>query len=108
MRKSAGSHSGPSVPGRFSLLFTHGSRETARKSSVLFRPAPLGRTRGETMRKLTREQKRDIAAIAAKKDEEIDFSDVPAYVDWSGAEFGKFYRTPMKNVTMRLASDDVK
>ena len=35
------------------------------------------------MRKLTREQKRDIAAIAGKKDEDIDFSDVPAVVDWS-------------------------
>ena len=44
------------------------------------------------MRKLTREQKRDIAAIAGKKDEDIDFSDVPAVVDWSGAQIGKFYR----------------
>ena len=46
------------------------------------------------MRKLTREQKRDIAAIAGKKDEDIDFSDVPAVVDWSGAEIGKFYGPP--------------
>ena len=57
------------------------------------------------MRKLTREQKRDIAAIAAKKDEEIDFSDVPAVVDWSGAQIGKFYRPPKKPVTMRLDAD---
>ena len=57
------------------------------------------------MRKLTREQKRDIAAIAAKKDEEIDFSDVPAVVDWRGAEIGKLYRPPKKPVTMRLDAD---
>ena len=57
------------------------------------------------MRKLTREQKRDIAAIAAKKDTDIDFSDVPAVVDWSGAEMGKFYRPAKKSVTMRLDQD---
>jgi hypothetical protein len=44
------------------------------------------------MRKLTKEQKRDIRAIAAKRDEDIDFSDAHAVVDWGGAEIGKFYR----------------
>jgi uncharacterized protein (DUF4415 family) len=57
------------------------------------------------MRKLTKEQKRDIAAIAAKKDEDIDFSDIPEVVDWTGAEMGKFYRPPKKSVTMRLDQD---
>jgi uncharacterized protein (DUF4415 family) len=57
------------------------------------------------MRKLTKEQKRDIRAIAAKRDEDIDFSDAPAVVDWSGAEIGKFYRPGKKPVTMRLDSD---
>ena len=57
------------------------------------------------MRKLTKEQKRDIAAIAAMKDEDIDLSDMPEVLDWSGAEMGKFYRPPKKAVTMRLDSD---
>ena len=57
------------------------------------------------MRKLSREQKRDIAAIAAKKGESIDLSDMPEVVDWSGAEIGKFYRPPKKPVTMRLDQD---
>jgi len=58
------------------------------------------------MRKLTKEQKRDIRAIAAKRDEDFDFSDAPAVVDWSGAEIGKSYRpTKGKPVTMRLDSD---
>jgi uncharacterized protein (DUF4415 family) len=57
------------------------------------------------MRKLTKEQKRDIRAIAAKRDEDIDFSDAPAVVDWSGAEIGKFYRPTKKPVTMRLDAD---
>jgi uncharacterized protein (DUF4415 family) len=57
------------------------------------------------MRKLTKEQKRDIRAIAAKRDRDIDFSDAPAVLDWSGAEIGKFYRPKKKPVTMRLDAD---
>jgi len=57
------------------------------------------------MRKLTKEQKRDIRVIAAKRDEDIDFSDSPSVLDWSGAEIGKVYRPTKKPVTMRLDSD---
>ena len=44
-------------------------------------------------------------AIAAKRDEDIDFSDAPPLLDCSGAEIGKFYRPKKKPVTMRLDSD---
>jgi len=57
------------------------------------------------MRKLTKEQKRDLRAIAGKKDRDIDFSDAPAVLDWSRAEIGKFYRPTKKPVTIRLDSD---
>jgi uncharacterized protein (DUF4415 family) len=57
------------------------------------------------MRKLTKEQKLDIRAIAAKSDDDIDFSDAPPVIDWSGAEIGKFHRPTKKPVTMRLDSD---
>lgn len=57
------------------------------------------------MRKLTEGQKRDIKANAAKRDEDIDFSDAPLVPDWKGAEIGKFYRPKKKPVTMRLDSD---
>ncbi len=57
------------------------------------------------MRKLTKEQKRDIAAIRAMKDEDIDLSDMPEVLDWSKAEMGKFYRPPKRSVTMRLDGD---
>ena len=60
------------------------------------------------MRKLTKEQKRDIAAIAAMKDEDIDLSDMPEVLDWSKAEMGKFYRPPKKSVTIRLDADVLK
>jgi hypothetical protein len=52
-------------------------------------------TRG-TMKRLTKELRRDIAALAAKKDSDIDFSDMPEVLDWTGAEIGRFYR-PMEN-----------
>jgi uncharacterized protein (DUF4415 family) len=61
--------------------------------------------KGEAMRKLSKEQKRDIEALAAKRDEDIDFSDIPLKLDWSKAEMGKFYRPPKKAVTMRLDAD---
>ena len=57
------------------------------------------------MRKLTKHQKRDIRAIAAKRDRDIDFSDAPPVLDWSAAEIGKFHRPTKKPVTMRLDSD---
>ena len=44
------------------------------------------------MRKLTKEQKRDIRNIAGKSNEDIDFSDAAPVLDWSGAVIGKFYR----------------
>jgi len=57
------------------------------------------------MKKLTRDQKREIAVIAARKDADIDLSEMPEVVDWSGAEVGKFYRPPKRPVTMRLDAD---
>jgi uncharacterized protein (DUF4415 family) len=57
------------------------------------------------MKRLTPAQKRDIAAVATRRDEDIDLSEMPEVVDWSGAEIGKFYRPPKKAVTMRLDTD---
>ena len=57
------------------------------------------------MRKLTKEQRKDIAALAAMKDEDIDFSDIPLVLDWSKAKVGKFYRPPKKAITIRLDAD---
>jgi uncharacterized protein (DUF4415 family) len=57
------------------------------------------------MRKLTRQQKREISVLAAKRDEDIDLSDMPEVLDWSSAEVGKFYRPPKKAVTIRLDVD---
>jgi uncharacterized protein (DUF4415 family) len=57
------------------------------------------------MKKLTKEQKLQIAKIAAKEDADIDLSEMPEVIDWSGAEIGKYNRPPKKPVTMRLDAD---
>jgi len=57
------------------------------------------------MKKHTKNRARQIAAITAKKDPDIDLSEIPEVVDWSGAEIGKFHRSPKKPVTMRLDAD---
>jgi hypothetical protein len=51
------------------------------------------------MKNLTKQQKHDVRAIAAKKDADIDFSDVAPVLDWSVAEIGKFDRAVKKPVT---------
>src|ERR1700674_2581997 len=80
-------------------------RNTTKNSWALSQPVPPSPTKGGRMKKLTKEQKRDIKAIAAKKDQDINFSDAPPVIDWSGAEIGKFYRPKKKPVTMRLDTD---
>jgi uncharacterized protein (DUF4415 family) len=59
------------------------------------------------MKKPIKNRKRQIAVIAAKKDADIDLSEMPEVLDWSGAEIGKFYRPAKKPVTMRLDTDIV-
>lgn len=59
------------------------------------------------MRKAIKNRKRQIAVIAAKRDADIDLSEMPEVLDWSGAEIGKFYRPAKKPVTMRLDTDIV-
>jgi len=60
------------------------------------------------MRRLAREKQREIAAVAAKRDEEIDLSEMPEFIGWSGVEVGKFDRPPKKPVTMCLGADVVE
>jgi uncharacterized protein (DUF4415 family) len=76
-----------------------------KRSSASFRPVLPRHTKGEPMKKLTKVQKRDIRAVAGKRDEDIDFTDAPPVLDWREAEIGKFYRPQKKPVTMRLDSD---
>ena len=58
-------------------------------------------------RPLTTEQKRQLAALANLRDDQIDTSDIPELTaeDLKNAVVGKFYRPLKKPVTMRLDAD---
>jgi uncharacterized protein (DUF4415 family) len=60
------------------------------------------------MKKLADARKREIAAIAAKTDATIDFSEMPEVVNWTGAEVGLFYWPVKLPVTMRLDDDVIE
>jgi len=55
--------------------------------------------------KLTAEQKKQIAALAALPDEAIDTSDIPEILDWSNAKRGVFYRPIKQQITLRIDAD---
>ena len=54
---------------------------------------------------LTDTQREQLARLAALPDSEIDLSDSPEVLDWSGATRGKFYRPVKQQVTLRLDAD---
>ena len=51
--------------------------------------------------------RKELAALAAKPESEIDFSDLPATTaeDWKGAQRGRFYRPIKKQLTVRIDAD---
>jgi uncharacterized protein (DUF4415 family) len=51
--------------------------------------------------------RKELAALAAKPESEIDFSDLPATTeqDWQGARRGQFYRPVKKQLTVRIDAD---
>jgi len=57
------------------------------------------------MKKISRKQAKELAALAALRDEKIDLTDLPEVLDWSGAVVGKYYRPIKKSLTIRLDAD---
>jgi uncharacterized protein (DUF4415 family) len=63
-------------------------------------------TKGKsTRRPLTKAQRAEVAALIALGHENIDLSDAPELLDWSGAVVGRFYRPVKQSVTLRLDAD---
>jgi uncharacterized protein (DUF4415 family) len=56
---------------------------------------------------LTEEQKGELAALAARPDSEIDYSDIPPVTEdfWKNATRGRFYKPTKTSTTVRLDSD---
>jgi uncharacterized protein (DUF4415 family) len=46
-----------------------------------------------------------IASLRQKDDKDIDLSDIPEILDWTGAVRGKFYRPVKKQVSLRIDAD---
>ena len=82
------------------------SNRTVKKSSASSRRAKRpGASARATKR--TRKPADELARLAALSDAEIDTSDIPEIVDWSGAVRGRFYRPVKQLVTIRLDADVV-
>jgi uncharacterized protein (DUF4415 family) len=62
------------------------------------------------MSKVPKSIREELAALAAKHESEIDFSDVPATTehDWRGAQRGKFYRPVKRQLTVRIDADVIE
>jgi uncharacterized protein (DUF4415 family) len=56
---------------------------------------------------LTDAQKAELAALAARPDEEIDYSDIPPLTEafWKNAMRGRFYKPAKTSTTVRIDSD---
>src|ERR1700739_1241980 len=61
----------------------------------------------ESMKKVPESLRRELAALLARPEEDIDFSDIPAttHEDWAGAVRGKFYRPVKQQLTVRIDAD---
>jgi len=60
------------------------------------------------MSKLTEAQSKQLKALEAMPDSEIDTSDIPEITNWDNAVVGKFYRPIKKPVTIRLDTDVIE
>ncbi len=54
---------------------------------------------------LTAQQRADLQALEELPDDQIDTTDIPEILDWSGAQRGVFYRPVKKQITLRLDAD---
>jgi uncharacterized protein (DUF4415 family) len=57
------------------------------------------------MKKLSRKQAKELAALAHLPDNKIDPSDAPELPIWTNAVVGKFYRPIKRPVTVRIDAD---
>jgi uncharacterized protein (DUF4415 family) len=54
---------------------------------------------------MTAAQQARLARLAAMKDEDIDFSDIPEVTDFTGFKRGMFYRPVKQQITLRVDAD---
>ncbi len=57
------------------------------------------------MRKIPRKVQKELEALAAMPESEIDLTDIPEWKDRRGAVRGLFYRPVKRSLTLRLDAD---
>lgn len=57
------------------------------------------------MKRIVQKHKKELDALAAMSDDDIDLSDIPEVTDWSGWVRNPFYRPLKKSVTTRIDAD---
>ena len=57
------------------------------------------------MKKASRKQAKELAALARMPDEKIDLTDAPEVREWRGVVVSKFYRPIKRPVTIRVDAD---
>jgi uncharacterized protein (DUF4415 family) len=79
----------------------------ARNTFASFQRDALPDWKGKSMNKVPESIRQELAALAAKPENDIDFSDLPATTapDWQGARRGPFYRPVKKQLTVRIDAD---
>ena len=60
-----------------------------------------------TSKALAKQHEAEIKALENLPDEEIDTTDIPEILDWSGAKRGLLYRPVKQQITLRLDADVV-
>jgi uncharacterized protein (DUF4415 family) len=55
--------------------------------------------------KLSARQIKELEALAAMPDDQVDYGDIPAATNFEGARRGVFYRPIKEQVTLRLDAD---
>lgn len=61
-----------------------------------------------TFDRLSPEQQREIAALAALDEGKIDTGDIPEQREWTGARRGLFFRPIKRQITLRLDADVIE
>ena len=70
-----------------------------------FPPANPLPEKGKSMRRISKKQAKERAALTRMPDNQIDLTDAPEVRDWRTAVVGKFYRTIKTAVTIRVDAD---
>jgi uncharacterized protein (DUF4415 family) len=56
-------------------------------------------------RRISKKMEQELRALAARSDDQIDLSDIPEILDWSGGIVGKFYVPRKTPLTVRVDVD---